>query len=142
MKKLLYILALLVSFSSFGQTEEIIRYYPNGAVRWKGNYDVNGNAQGKNTSYYKSGAVKSIRNYVDNILQGQWIFYYESGAVKSISNYVDDREHGESIEYYESGEIKEIGKYKEGYIIKEIEYYENGEIKEIRNYRNGWLIEN
>ena len=119
MKNILYTLALLVFFSSFGQTEEIIGdYYPNGAVRWKGNYDVNGKAQGKNTWYYKSGAVKSI------------------------SNYVDDREHGESIEYYESGEIKEIGKYKEGYIIKEIEYYENGEIKEIRNYKNGWLIEN
>ena len=59
MKNTLYTLALLVSFSSFGQ-------------------DVK---QGLVTEYYESGEVKNKVNYVDGKRQGEYICYYESGEV-------------------------------------------------------------
>ncbi|MDA9026571.1 nicotinic acid mononucleotide adenyltransferase, partial [Flavobacteriaceae bacterium] len=60
MRNILFTLALLISFSSFGQD------------------DIK---QGLVTEYYESGAVQSKGNYVDGELQGEYIWYYESGAV-------------------------------------------------------------
>ena len=58
MKNILYTLALLVSFNSFGQD------------------DIK---QGLVINYYESGAVKDKVNYVDGKEQGEAIGYYEIG---------------------------------------------------------------
>ena len=73
MKNILFTLALLISFSSFGQ----------GDIK-----------QGLVTEYYESGEVESKVNYVDGQLQGEYIEYYENGEIKEIQNYKD----GELIE--------------------------------------------
>ena len=72
MKNILFIIALLISFNSFGQ-------------------DVK---QGLVTEYYESGEVESKVNYVDGKEQGESIWYYKSGEIKEIKNYKD----GELIE--------------------------------------------
>ena len=41
MKNILFTLALLISFNSFGQTEEVIKYYKSGAVKFKVNLSSN-----------------------------------------------------------------------------------------------------
>ena len=79
MKNILFTLALLVSFSSFGQD------------------DIK---QGLVIDYYESGEVKTKVNYVDGKEQGEEIGYYESGAVSYKVNYVDGKEQGEEIWYY------------------------------------------
>ena len=58
MKNILYTLALLVSFSSFGQ-EDI--------------------KQGLVINYFKSGEVQKKSKWVDGKVQGEYIEYYESG---------------------------------------------------------------
>ncbi len=63
MKKTLFTLALLISFSSFGQ-EDI--------------------KQGLVTDYYGNGAIKEKGNYVDGKRQGELIEYYENGEIKEI----------------------------------------------------------
>jgi len=68
MKNIIYTLALLISFSSFGQV------------------DIK---QGERIIYYESGAVRYKVNYVDGKLQGEFIDYYESGAVNFKGNYYD-----------------------------------------------------
>ena len=78
MKKILFTLALLVSFSSFGQD------YDDGTDRQ--DWDP--------IEYYDSGAVASTMNIVDGQAQGESILYYENGEVNIIQNYVD----GELIE--------------------------------------------
>ena len=97
MKNILFTLALLISFSSFGQD------------------DIK---QGLVVKYYESGAVFSQSNYVDGKLQGSYIEYYESGVVRAKASFVENKFQGESIEYYENGEIKEIQKYKDGVLIE------------------------
>jgi antitoxin component YwqK of YwqJK toxin-antitoxin module len=57
MKSILFTLALLISFSSFGQD------------------DIK---QGLVIEYYESGAVQSKVNYVDGKEQGECISYYET----------------------------------------------------------------
>ena len=61
MRNILFTLALLISFSSFGQD------------------DIK---QGLVIEYYESGEVEYKVNYVDGKEQGEYIFYYESGEVK------------------------------------------------------------
>ena len=103
MKNILFTLALLVSFSSFGQD------YDDGTDR-------------QDTSpieYYDSGAVASTTSIVDGIPQGEYIMYHESGAVMGKANNVDGKPHGEAIVYYENGEIKEIKNYKDGVLIED-----------------------
>ena len=73
MKNILFTLALLVSFSSFGQD------------------DIK---QGLVIDYYESGEVKTKANFVDGKVQGEVIEYYENGEIKEIKNYKD----GELIE--------------------------------------------
>ena len=86
MKNILYTLALLVSFSSFGQDAK----------------------QGLVTEYYESGEVKYKVNYVDGKPQGEAIGYYKSGEVKHKVNYVDGKPQGEPKLYTKNGEIKKI----------------------------------
>jgi len=40
-------------------------------------------------TYYESGGLKSITNYVDGLKQGEWKYYYESGELEFTTNYVD-----------------------------------------------------
>jgi len=125
MKNILFTLTLLISFNSFGQTEEGNIYHISGAEE-----------------YYESGEVMLEVNYVNGeLLDREEIMYYESGAVKYKSNYVDGELHGEEIEYYESGEVMLEVNYVDGLRQGEvIKYYENGEIKGIDNYKDGVLI--
>ena len=88
MKNILFTLALLISFNSFGQTEEVM-YYPNGAVKVKFNV-VDDKLQGEAINYYESGAVEFKENYVDNKRQGEMIYYNKNGEIEKIENYKDD----------------------------------------------------
>ena len=71
MKKLLYTLALLVSFSSFGQEDIkqglVIKYFKSGEVQKKSKW-VDGKVQGEYIEYFKSGEIKEIKNYKDGVL--------------------------------------------------------------------------
>ena len=40
-------------------------------------------------TYYDSGTLSSIVNYVDGLRQGEWKYYYESGELEFTTNYVD-----------------------------------------------------
>jgi len=130
MKKILFTLALLISFSSFGQDDIkqglVIQYYESGEVESKVNY-VDGKEQGEYIEYYESGEVKLKVNYVDGQLQGEVIIYYESGAVEGKGNLVDGKEQGERIDYYENGLVKEKLNFVDGMLVEVKESYEDGE---------------
>ena len=121
MKKL--ILLLFIPLVSFGQIEEKITYYENGAVKSKKNY-VDGELHGESFNYYKSGAVQYKVNYVDGKKQGEEIIYYESGVVDQKGNYVDDKLQGELILYNPNGAIFFKVNYVDGLRQGDrIEYY-------------------
>ena len=74
MKNLLFTLALLISFVSFGQDDIkqglVIDYYESGGVSQKGNF-VDGKRHGEEIFYYKSGEIKEM-----NFYDGGWLIDY------------------------------------------------------------------
>ena len=92
MKKILFTLALLISFSSFGQNDIkqglVTEYYENGKIETISNY-VNGVKQGEEIGYFRSGKLSYKGIFVDGVINGEVIDYYESGAVKDKVNFVD-----------------------------------------------------
>ena len=109
MKKLIYTLALLISFSSFGQIEEGITYYESGAIKSKVDildYELD---EAKVITYYESGVIKSEELYMVDVPNGECIYYYESGEFKEKGNYVDGELQGEYITYYSCIEYDDYG---------------------------------
>ena len=91
MKKILFTIALLISFSSFGQDEIkqglVTEYYESGEVKSKTNY-VDGKREGEATGYYESGNV-NVEVYNNNSpIPTEVIFYYESGKVFNKLKYI------------------------------------------------------
>ncbi len=147
MKNILFTLALLVCFNSFGQTEEVIQYYDSGGIQFKVNY-VDGKKHGEEIWYHENGVIMEKVNYVDDVQQGEQINYSDSGAIIAKRNFLDGMAHGKWTRYYESGAVE----WEANYLYMEtmgrsvvqgamIWYYRNGEIDMIENYKDGVLIE-
>ena len=77
MKKILFTLALLISFSFLSHSQRAIL----GKKLLKVNY-IDGRKQGEEIGYYESGKVKYKVNYVDGISRGEEIYYSENGEVE------------------------------------------------------------
>ena len=94
-------------------------YYESGAIQLTGNY-INGLADGEWTFYYESGALQHTGIYVNGLSEGKFTFYYDSGSkdlvgtVQEIRNYKQDLVDGQQIIYNELGELSEIRNYKNG----------------------------
>ena len=73
MRNILFTIALLISFSSFGQDDIkqglVTEYYESGEVDYKVNY-VDGKEQGEEIGYYKTGEVSYKLNFEDGKQQG------------------------------------------------------------------------
>jgi uncharacterized caspase-like protein len=88
--------------------------------------------QGKQISYYKSGAIKDLifRNY--DLFDGKQTRYYESGEIEFIRNWKDGLKNGLET-YYEKGQ--KFDSISKNYIPKQIDYtlmWEDGKLKERR----------
>jgi len=84
-------------------------YYPNGAIKKEGTYDVTGKEHGKFKFFNKKGKIENVEIYMHGILLARGVIDEE------------DRRQGYWEEYYVDGAIKSKGKYKDG---KKIEVWE------------------
>lgn len=66
------------------------------------------------TSYYRSGKVKSITHYRGYYKNGDAIEWYENGNIKKEYTYYDHMEHGVCKEYYENGQLALLSIYNDG----------------------------
>lgn len=112
-------------------------YYENGKIEQVGKYDNKGKAQGIWKWYYPcytpcfkdTGKIKAIENYVNNLLEGDYIEYNDSGRVTTKGKYFNNKKEGFwTLEYYE---YKEEGKYIEGNRDGEWRHYyvSNGKLR-------------
>jgi len=81
--------------------------------------------------YYETGELKAEANVKDGT--GVVKTYYQSGAIKSIRNYVDHKKEGSQKDFYESGSLQGEGKVNDGTGVDK-QYYEGGALKSITNY--------
>ncbi len=124
----------------------------------------NNKKQGTEYIYYKN-KIKSISNYVDNVLNGEYIEYYTDleyenpdfinychrldddtelfpcNRIKIRANYLDGRLHGWYDEYHDNGNIKKNVNYihgkKDGIMM---EFYYDGNIKTKIKYENECVV--
>ncbi len=71
-----------------------IFYHDNGQIDNICHYE-NGKITGMRYWYYQSkndskGCLKKSCNYIDGLIQGEFIYYNQDGTIKSVWNYVDD----------------------------------------------------
>ena len=97
-----------------------------------------GKLEGKNTSWYPNGEIKSEISYKDGDREGKSTFWYPNGEIKSEISYKDGEKEGKSTAWYQSGQkISEVdyknGK-KEG---KYINWFENSQKRGVENYLDG-----
>lgn len=149
MKKITFLLFLLLSISNHAQESKDRTYYVD-YLRYittktyyvyktvikdyyskKDRYEM--------IDYYKSGAIR-MRGFTKEkdklTLDGECVFYYESGEKSSVTNYKNDKLNGKSESWYKNGNLAEVNYYKNSMHIGEsTSYYYNGNKKEVIEYK-------
>ncbi len=90
-------------------------YYPSGNLESVVNY-VDGEVDGKAFFYFDKipETKKAEMNFDKDLLEGLYTEYWPNGAVKAELEYKNGKLHGEAKYYYPTGKIKIEGKYKKG----------------------------
>ncbi len=86
-------------------------------------------------AYFKSGKVKSIRNYnpySKKKLNGKFQEWFENGQIRKEIDYKDDKFDGVLLTYWENGQLKRKDTYKEGE-LQEGKCW-NAEGKEVKHF--------
>lgn len=101
----------------------------------------NGKRDGKDTSYYASGCIQSVQDYVIGIKNGpQLVFYDSTGQLQKEINYSMDKLNGPSKEFNRNGDTVMSSNYKldipEGL---QRTYYPSGKCYKIVQYKDGLL---
>lgn len=113
----------LYSYKNGKRNREQISYYKDGIVS---NKTEKSGKEYINTGYYESGKIK----YERQEKTGYFKSYYESGAIDIIANYLEYELAGIWKKHYENGEVEWLVSYKDGYrdgIYKH--FYDNGDLK-------------
>ncbi len=100
----------------------------------------NGEIDGTETSYYPSGKISEIAEYLDGEKNGLSTEYYQNGKKKSEQNMKNGKENGKFIKYFPNGQIEIEGWFEDGNEAGYWNYYNELGNLEIRNYMvNGVL---
>ncbi len=119
--------------------DKIERNYVSG-VLIETPYDEDGEINGIQKKYYKSGELRYEIPYIDGVENGIKKEYYESGELKYETPMIDDKKNGVHKLYYETGKLKQESIYKDGKLNGVVKlYYESGELKEELLYKDGEL---
>ena len=132
---------MLLPILSFAQSKEVRNYYDEDREQLKERYFVSDlkptELYGTYESYYISGQLKSIGEYVDNEPIGQWKYYFENGQLKMKGHLKNNSNHGLWTYYFENGNKRMEGHIYDGYREGEwIYFYETGEQKSEGEYLN------
>ncbi|MDZ4727363.1 MAG: hypothetical protein SH817_14490 [Leptospira sp.] len=81
-----------------------LRYFSNGRVSEKGNYD-GGNKSGDWVRYYPDTKIESKGSYVEDHKTGDWFYYYPDGRKEAVENYSETGELIKRITFYPNGSV-------------------------------------
>ena len=125
MKKILFILLLIISFIGFGQNETKKEYWDNGQIK-SVEYYKNGKRDGTFSYYFENGKIRTEKTWKDGKLDGKDIWYFENGQIGWEENWKDGTPDGKFIYYYENGQKRYEKHYKNGELIEPKHYYRLG----------------
>ena len=72
---------------------------------------------------------------IDENFTGQVIKKYKNGQIKSIENFKNEKLNGEFKEFFENGNLSQIGTFKNGDMKNIKVFYENGNLKFEQNLK-------
>ena len=93
---------------------------------------------GKCSTYYKNGKLKTEADMKDNKIDGKFCIYYDTGIMKSITNYRNGKKHGNYEQFFSTGQKEITASYVNGKLNGEyILYNDKGKIINQIEYKNG-----
>ena len=109
----------------------------SGSLKSEGNY-VNNEASGLWKYYFENGNLKTAGAFEKGKSIGIWTYYFEQGGKRSEGLLENNMKVGDWTYYFENQEIKSKGKYNQD-IREDIwnYFYEDGELKAQAYYDNG-----
>jgi len=170
--KRLFVLLLLLSFNGniFSQTNQYKDGKKEGIwIEKAGYYDItkinykNGLKHGVYQNYWdfsnltklleneeleandtKSGTLKAMGYYVNDVPVGVWVLFWDNGKLRSVTVRTEDGMHnGPYVEFHDNGNWRSKGTLKDGSRDGLFLYYdEEGRLSEKRTYKNGVEITN
>jgi antitoxin component YwqK of YwqJK toxin-antitoxin module len=79
-----------------------------------------------------------IKNYKDNLLQGEWKVYDENGSIVETGNYFEDKKDGKWTSYYDKYQIEKEELWSEGKLMEVISFFDdNGNVLARGTLKNG-----
>jgi len=107
-------------------------------------FEKNGIKNGKYTKYNIDGIHRLIVcEYIDGVINGEYMRYYSNGNIQEITNYVDGKQHGDSKMYYPGGELQQVSIFSDGKLTGESKtYYENGKLSSVTQFMNNERVKN
>ncbi len=73
-----------------------------------------GDMVGPYTEFYRSGKIKSIKVFENNLEQGKGIHYYETGELREVQYFVNGKKHGGDTLYEMNGKIRNLSYFDHG----------------------------
>jgi antitoxin component YwqK of YwqJK toxin-antitoxin module len=87
--------------------------------------------QGSYTTFYPSGTISSVSNYVNDTLEGKKVWYFENGKTETEENFIRGAYEGAFKAYFEDGSKLQEGQFKNNMPSGLwLTYYANGNLKE------------
>ena len=115
MRYLLLFLSIFLSSTLMGQ--QLMQTFYNSDKKFlKEEYRVNekGELDGKYTSFFENGNLKSTGFFSNNKSTGEWAYYFSSGELRMKGNVSNGKNVGIWNYFYESGGIKMEGELEDG----------------------------
>ena len=150
MKKLAFILGLLITFTAGAQqlqeidgvyyvdnepcTGKFITYHDNGKIKMEAFFN-DGMKDGETKIYFENGGLNEIRNYKNNEMNGIWLTFNMNGKKVSEASYKNGKKDGHWYVWNEEGNMLYELCYKNGEKTGTWKNYdENGLVVNERNY--------
>ncbi|MBC7948949.1 MAG: tetratricopeptide repeat protein [Chitinophagaceae bacterium] len=115
-------------------------YYSDGFKRSQVAYNSEGEQDGMEKYFYRSGATSSEIPYKDGLIEGTGLNYHPNGKMQAASTYVGGDKHGYDKFWYIHGQLQEEGWQQEGELEgRWFSYNEQGNLTFISEYLNGDL---
>ncbi|MBU1213497.1 MAG: hypothetical protein KJ587_19855 [Alphaproteobacteria bacterium] len=106
-------------------------YWPNGQMKSRISYNVNGQLNGSYERWYEDGQQREKSNYVNGQRHGPYESWYTNGQQCTKGNYANGQLNGPCERWYENGQQLEKGNHVNGQNHGPYErWYKNGQQRE------------
>ena len=70
------------------------------------------------TFFYENGNIRAHGDYIDDLMEGEWIFFRKSGQLWQVGNFKNSQKHGSFIRYDKNDQIEYQEQFNEGKLLK------------------------